>query len=150
MVSFHQISKMGENIKVDICKCPINVKLVKKSSHRPGTLQMPFQIHLHLCAILIFKKKHFNHNSILKRLQLNKRKKKTSCQLVKKVYLGSCSNGVHTTRQFRIHSPHVYLMSYLAGILKHIHTYIHFHNKVISIILDRKGYICYVMSRSAK
>ena len=96
------------------------------------------------------KKKHFNHNSILKRLQLNKRKKKTSCQLVKKVYLGSCSNGVHTTRQFRIHSPHVYLMSYLAGILKHIHTYIHFHNKVISIILDRKGYICYVMSRSAK
>lgn len=97
-----------------------------------------------------FKKKHFNHNSILKRLQLNKRKKKTSCQLVKKVYLGSCSNGVHTTRQFRIHSPHVYLMSYLAGILKHIHTYIHFHNKVISIILDRKGYICYVMSRSAK
>ena len=50
MVSFHQISKMGENIKVDICKCPINVELVKKSSHRPGTLQMPFQIHLHLSA----------------------------------------------------------------------------------------------------
>ena len=55
MVSFHQISKMGENIKVDICKCPINVKLFKKSSQRPGTLQMPFQIHLHLCAVVLFK-----------------------------------------------------------------------------------------------
>ena len=50
IVSFQQILKVGENIKIDICKCPINVELVKKSSHRPGTLQMPFQIHLHLSA----------------------------------------------------------------------------------------------------
>ena len=50
MVSFQQILKVGENIKIDICKCPINVELVKKSSNRPGHLQMPFQIHLLLCA----------------------------------------------------------------------------------------------------
>ena len=57
MVSFHQISKMGENIKVDICKCPINVELVKKSSNRPGHLQMPFQIHLHLCGMYVLNTK---------------------------------------------------------------------------------------------
>ena len=50
IVSFQQILKVGENIKIDICKCPINVELVKKSSNRPGHLQMPFQIHLLLCA----------------------------------------------------------------------------------------------------
>ena len=55
MVSFQQILKVGENIKIDICKCPINVELVKKSSHRPGTLQMPFEIHLHLCAAFNWK-----------------------------------------------------------------------------------------------
>ena len=42
IVSFQQILKVGENIKIDICKCPINVELVKKSSNRPGHLQMPF------------------------------------------------------------------------------------------------------------
>ena len=51
MVSFHQILKKGQNIKIDIWKCPIKVELVKKSSYRAGTLQMPFQIHSNLCAI---------------------------------------------------------------------------------------------------
>ena len=54
MVSFQQILKVGENIKIDICKCPINVELVKKSSNRPGHLQMPFQIHLLLCVLATF------------------------------------------------------------------------------------------------
>ena len=53
MVSFQQILKVGENIKIDICKCPINVELVKKSSNRPGHLQMPFQIHLLLCVVCL-------------------------------------------------------------------------------------------------
>ena len=53
MVSFQQILKVGENIKIHICKCPINVELVKKSSNRPGHLQMPFQIHLLLCVLMI-------------------------------------------------------------------------------------------------
>ena len=51
MVSFHQILKKGQNIKIDIWKCPIKVELVKKSSYRAGTLQMPFEIHSNLCAI---------------------------------------------------------------------------------------------------
>ena len=50
MVSFHQILKKGQNIKIDIWKCPIKVELVKKSSYRAGTLQMPFEIHSNLCA----------------------------------------------------------------------------------------------------
>jgi len=50
MVSFQQILKVGENITIDIYKCPINVELVKKSSNRLGHLQMPFQIHVLLCA----------------------------------------------------------------------------------------------------
>ena len=50
MVSFQQILKVGKNIKIDICKRPINVELVKKSSNRPGHLIMPLQIHLLLCA----------------------------------------------------------------------------------------------------
>ena len=52
IVSFQQILKVGDNIKIDICKCPINVELVKKSSNRPGHLQMPFQIHLLLCVVM--------------------------------------------------------------------------------------------------
>ena len=71
MVSFHQISKMGENIKVDICKCPINVELVKKSSNRPGHLQMPFQIHLHLCAL--YRNRRQTDRSRHKVLNLNDR-----------------------------------------------------------------------------
>ena len=55
IVSFQQILKVGENIKIDICKCPINVELVKKSSNRPGHLQMPFQIHLLLCGMAVRK-----------------------------------------------------------------------------------------------
>ena len=51
MVSFHQILKKGQNIKIDIWKCPIKVELVKKSSYRAGTLQMPFEIHSNLCDI---------------------------------------------------------------------------------------------------
>ena len=51
MVSFHQILKKGQNIKIDIWKCPIKVELVKKSSYRAGTLQMPFEIHSNLCAV---------------------------------------------------------------------------------------------------
>ena len=34
---FHQIFKQGQNIKIEIWKCPIKVELVKKSSHRGGT-----------------------------------------------------------------------------------------------------------------
>ena len=49
MVSFHQILKKGQNIKIDIWKCPIKVELVKKSPYRAGTLQMPFEIHSNLC-----------------------------------------------------------------------------------------------------
>ena len=37
MFSFHQIFKQGQNIKIEIWKCPIKVELVKKSSHRGGT-----------------------------------------------------------------------------------------------------------------
>ena len=51
MVSFHQIFKKGLNIKIDIWKYPIKVELVKKSSHRAGTLQRPFQINSNLCAM---------------------------------------------------------------------------------------------------
>ena len=51
VISFHQILKKGQNIKIDIWKCPIKVELVKKSSYRAGTLQMPFQIHSDRCAM---------------------------------------------------------------------------------------------------
>ena len=63
MVSFQQILKVGENIKIDICKCPINVELVKKSSNRPGHLQMPFQIHLLLCELA--KMAHIDSNRLI-------------------------------------------------------------------------------------
>ena len=52
MVSFHQISKKGQNIKINILKCPIKVELVKNSSHRAGTLQMLFEIHSNLCVLV--------------------------------------------------------------------------------------------------
>ena len=62
---FHQIFKQGQNIKIEIWKCPIKVELVKKSSYRAGTLQMPFEIYSNLCEVYIFinkvvlsKKKH--------------------------------------------------------------------------------------------
>ena len=63
IVSFQQILKVGENIKIDICKCPINVELVKKSSNRPGHLQMPFQIHLLLCELA--KMAHIDSNRLI-------------------------------------------------------------------------------------
>ena len=62
MGRFHQILKKGQNIKIDIWKCPIKVELVKKSSYRAGTLQMPFEIHSNLCVmdtILNFSHKNF-------------------------------------------------------------------------------------------
>ena len=37
IVSFQQILKVGENIKIDICKCPINVELVKKKLKQTWT-----------------------------------------------------------------------------------------------------------------
>ena len=48
---------------------------------------------------------------------------------------------------FNLYYPYITPLVSYKNLLTY--TYIHFHNMVISIILDRKGYI-YVMSRSAK
>ena len=45
-------------------KCPIKVELVKKSSHRAGTLQMPFQIHSDRCGMFALSVKQLVSQSL--------------------------------------------------------------------------------------